>query len=71
VAWLKRIFLILGGTVASWLMAEDAPNYSVIQGIRDALTFIVAVLAFSPMRWSVFLIASSPPDPGSLDLAGT
>jgi hypothetical protein len=33
VAWLAGIFLILGGAVVSWFVAEDAPNYSVIQGV--------------------------------------
>ena len=57
VAWLTRIFLMLGGGVASWFVAEDAPNYSVVQGIAAMLllAFTVAVLAFWPARWSNFL----------------
>jgi hypothetical protein len=66
VAWLTRIFLILGGAVASWFVAEDAPNYSVIQGVAAMLllTFTVAVLAFWPRRWSAFLNCNEPSGPG-------
>jgi hypothetical protein len=66
VAWLTRVFLTLGGGAASWFVAEDAPNYSVIQGVAAMLllTLTVAVLAFWPRRWSAFIKRIQPSGPG-------
>ena len=44
VVWLTRIALATGGLVASWFVARDAPNFSVIQGIA-AMMIIAAVVA--------------------------
>jgi uncharacterized membrane protein YcaP (DUF421 family) len=57
VAWLTRIFLVLGGAVASWFVSRDAPNFSVVQGVVAMLliALTVAVLAFWQERWSRWL----------------
>ena len=44
VVWLTRIVLAAGGLVASWFVARDAPNFTVIQGIA-AMMIIAAVVA--------------------------
>ena len=44
VVWVTRIVLAAGGVVASWFVARDAPNFSVIQGIA-AMMLIAAVVA--------------------------
>jgi hypothetical protein len=53
VAWIARIVLAMGGVVAGWFVAKDAPNFSVIQGVAAMLIIaaIVAVLAFWPARF--------------------
>ena len=53
VAWITRIALIAGGGVASWFVARDAPNYSVIQGIAAMLIIagVVAAAALGPALW--------------------
>ena len=50
-AWLTRIALAMGGAVASWFVAKDAPNFSVIQGVAAMIIIatIVAALAFWPV----------------------
>jgi hypothetical protein len=35
--WLVRGLLVLGGTVASWFVATDAPNFSVVKGVAKML----------------------------------
>jgi hypothetical protein len=59
-AWFVGIMLALGGTVASSLVAKDALNFSVVQGVATMLliTLVVTVLAFWPRKWIVPL---SPP----------
>jgi hypothetical protein len=53
IAWLTRIALVAGGVVASWFVARDAPNYSVIQGIAAMLIIaaVIATVAFWPGLW--------------------
>jgi hypothetical protein len=55
VSWVARLLLIAAGTVTSWFVARDEPNFSVIQLATALLllTFVVAVLAFRPARWTV------------------
>jgi hypothetical protein len=49
--------MIAAGAVTSWLVAEDAPNFGVIQMMVALvlLTLIVAVLAFWPSDWTARL----------------
>jgi hypothetical protein len=53
VAWLTRIALAAGGLVASWFVARDAPNFSVIQGIAAMLIIaaVIAAAAVGPGLW--------------------
>jgi hypothetical protein len=50
VTWLTRIALVIGGGIASWFVASDAPNFSVIQGVAAMMTIaaVVALFAFWP-----------------------
>ena len=52
VAWLVRLFSIVGGVIAGWLVGRDAPNYSLIQTVVTLLLIVavVALLAFWPWR---------------------
>ena len=63
VAWLTRILLIAGGTVASWFVSRDAPNFSVVQGVAAMLllALTVCVLGLWPARWSAFLNRTRAP----------
>ena len=55
VGWIARLLLIAAGTVTGWFVARDEPNFGVIQLATAPLllTFVVAVLAFRPARWTV------------------
>jgi len=44
-AWLLRIALLAGGTVAAWFVAPDAPNYGVVQGMMTVAIIALSVLA--------------------------
>ena len=57
VSWLVRGALIIAGVVTGWFVAEDAPNFSLIQGMTALLVIVlvVAVLAFWPARWTHLL----------------
>jgi hypothetical protein len=48
-----RILQPAGSALAGLFVAEDAPNFGVIQGIMGiaALAIFVAVIAFWPRRW--------------------
>ena len=50
ISWIVRGLLAGGGVVAGWFVAEDAPNFGVVQMMMALilLTFVVAVLAFWP-----------------------
>jgi hypothetical protein len=52
IGWIARLALMMGGAVAGWFVAKDAPNFSVIQGVAAMLIIaaVVAVLAFWPTR---------------------
>ena len=54
-SWIARAFLIVAGFVASWLVAKDAPIFSVIQMTIAVLMFVlvVFVLAFWPASWTM------------------
>ena len=49
--WITRIALALGGVVAGWFVAKDAPNFSVVQGVAAMMIIasVVAALAFWPV----------------------
>ena len=49
-AWMVRIALIAGGTVAAWFVAPDAPNYGVVQGMASVVIIAVCVLAAALVR---------------------
>jgi hypothetical protein len=57
VGWITRIFLIAGGGVASWFVARDAPNFSVVQGVTAMLliALTVCVIGLWPDRWTAWL----------------
>jgi fucose permease len=57
IGWFVRVLLIVGGFVASWLVAKDSPQFGVMQMAAATLIFvvIVAVLAFWPERWTHIL----------------
>jgi hypothetical protein len=57
ISWIVRGLLAGGGVVTGWFVAEDAPNFGVVQMMMALilLTFVVAVLAFWPERWTVAL----------------
>ena len=42
-AWLLRIALLAGGTVAAWFVAPDAPNYGVVQGMMTPMDMLEAI----------------------------
>jgi hypothetical protein len=49
-----RGLLAAGGIIAGWFVTRDAPNFGVIQMVVASLllTFVVAVIAFWPERWT-------------------
>jgi hypothetical protein len=53
VGWIVRGALILAGLIASWFVAEDAVNFTVIQMTIAVLLVvgIVLTIAFWPSRW--------------------
>ena len=57
ISWVVRLLMIAAGAVTGWIVAEDAPNFGVIQMIVALLllTLIVAVLAFWPPGWTTRL----------------
>ena len=54
ISWIIRILMVAAGVVTSWFVAKDAPIFGVAQVMVALLllTFIVAVLAFWPHRWT-------------------
>lgn len=44
IAWVVRILLVAGGAVASWFVAPDAENFTVVQGMVSVAIFAAAVL---------------------------
>jgi hypothetical protein len=57
IAWLIRGLLIVAGSMASWVVTKDSPQFGVMQTAMMLLLFvlIVAVLAFWPERWTHIL----------------
>ena len=51
--WIVRGLLVVAGIVTGIFIAEDAPNFGVIQMMVALLllTLIVAAIAFWPSRW--------------------
>jgi hypothetical protein len=49
--------MLAAGVVTSWFVAKDAPIFGVAQMMVALLllTFIVAVVAFWPRRWTIAL----------------
>lgn len=47
-SWIVRLLMIAAGAVTGWVVAEDAPNFGIIQVMVALLplTLIVGVLAF-------------------------
>jgi membrane protein YdbS with pleckstrin-like domain len=68
VGWVARFLLISAGAVTGWFIARDEPNFGVIQMATALLllTFVVAILAFRPARWTVWRhrFGSSAQHPG-------
>lgn len=56
-SWLVRLLLLASGSVAGWVVAQDAPNSGVVQAMIAVLlvALIVFVLAFWPERWSYLI----------------
>lgn len=54
ISWIARLLMIAAGAVTGWVVAEDAPNFGVVQMMVALLllTLVVAVLAFWPSRWT-------------------
>jgi fucose permease len=48
-----RGLLALGSLVTGWLVAEDSPNFGVMQGMLTIAVFAVLVFAVAlwPKRW--------------------
>ena len=59
--WIFRIILIVSGMLAGWFVAQDATNFTFVQGMFSILLMaaIVAIVAFWPKKWS-FRKKSSP-----------
>jgi hypothetical protein len=57
VAWIARALLVAGGSVTSWFVAKDAPNFGLLQMAVGLLllALVVAVIAFWPSSWTVKL----------------
>ena len=57
ISWIVRLLMIAAGAVTGWVVAEDAPNFGIIQVMVALLllTLIVAVLAFWPSNWAARL----------------
>ncbi|WP_414470914.1 hypothetical protein [Microvirga sp. M2] len=51
-SWIVRLLMAVAGIGAAWIVAEDAPNFGIVQAMIALLlvTFIVAVLALRPSR---------------------
>jgi hypothetical protein len=52
--WVARGILLVAGFVVSWIVAKDAPQFSLVQMAVGLLLFILVVwvLAFWPERWT-------------------
>jgi hypothetical protein len=57
VAWIARALLVAGGSVTSWFVAKDAPNFGLLQMAVGLLllALVVAVIAFWPSSWTMKL----------------
>ncbi|MCB8822301.1 hypothetical protein [Microvirga rosea] len=57
ISWVVRLLMIAAGAVTGWVVAEDAPNFGIIQAMIGLLllTLIVGVLAFWPSNWTARL----------------
>jgi len=57
ISWIVRLLMIAAGAVTGWVVAEDAPNFGIIQVMVALLllTLIVGVLAFWPSNWTARL----------------
>jgi hypothetical protein len=61
ISWIVRGLLIVGGVVTGWFVAEDSPNFSLVQGMTTLLVIVlvVGVLAFWSSRWTRLLNRSN------------
>lgn len=52
--WIVRGLLVAAGIIASWFVARDALNFSVVQGVIAVMIFGVVVLAVAlwPAEWT-------------------
>jgi uncharacterized membrane protein YoaK (UPF0700 family) len=57
ISWIVRILMVAAGVVTGWFVAKDAPIFGVAQMMVALLllTFVVAILAFWPHRWTIAL----------------
>lgn len=46
-----RILLALGGALAAFLVAEDSPNFGVVQGMLSTVVLVCFVLIIVLWRW--------------------
>jgi hypothetical protein len=55
--WIIRGVMIIAGSVASWLVTRDSEQFGIMEMAVALLLmiFILAVLAFWPERWTLFL----------------
>jgi hypothetical protein len=56
-AWLVRGLLMVAGSIASWVVAKDAPQFGLVQmGVGLLLlALVVWIIAFWPERWTHIL----------------
>jgi hypothetical protein len=57
VAWIARALLVAGGSVTSWFVAKDAPNFGLLQMAVGLLllALVVSVIALWPSSWTMKL----------------
>lgn len=54
--WLARLFLVVGGVIASWFVSREANNFEVIQMVIAIFLFVLvaAIAAFWPQFVRLF-----------------
>jgi hypothetical protein len=53
ISWVIRIFLVVAGSLAGWVVARDQPVFGLVQSliVLMLLVLIVYVVAFWPDQW--------------------
>lgn len=50
IGWIVRIILLAAGAVTALFVAQDAPNFSVVQGMVAVALIAAVVVAFALLR---------------------